>query len=105
MDSEIFRNYVNSIQSFAKNTRNTYRPENMKLVNASNANSYIDGGCGYGIGVALDTISNAGVDFSSTNFGINMTMDLVTDFPQSVYMFVHSKNTLVFNSTGLQVSR
>ena len=105
MDSEIFRNYVNAIQSFAKNTRNTFRPENMKLVNASNANTYIDGGCGYGIGVALDTISNAGVDFTSTNFGINMTMDLLTDFPQSVYMFVHSKNTLVFNSSGLQVSR
>ena len=77
----------------------------MKLINASNANTFIDGGCGYGIGVALDTISNAGVDFTSTNFGINMTMDLTTDNPQSVYMFVHSKNVLVFNQSGLQVMK
>jgi hypothetical protein len=105
IDAQIYRNYINSIQSFSKNMRNSYKPENMKLVNASNANTFIDGGCGYGIGVALDTISNAGVDFSSTNFGINMTMDLVTDFPQSVYMFVHSKNTLVFNQSGLEVMK
>lgn len=105
LDAQIYRNYLNSIQSFTKNMRNTYVPENMKLINASNANSFINGGCGYGIGVALDTISNAGVDFSSTNFGINMTMDLTTDNPQSVYMFVHSKNVLVFNQSGLQIMR
>jgi len=105
IDAQIYRNYLNSIQSFTKNMRNSYNPENMKLINASNANSFIDGGCGYGIGVALDTISNAGVDFTSTNFGINMTMDLTTDYPQSVYMFVHSKNVLVFNQSGLQVMK
>ena len=101
----IYRNYINAVQSFSKNMRNTFKPENTKLINAANANTYIDGGVNYGVGVALDTISNSGVDYSSTNFGINMTMDLVTDFPQSVYLFVHSKNVLVFNQSGLQVSR
>ena len=105
LDPQIFRNYINAVQSFSKNMRNTFKPENTKLIDAANANTYIDGGVNYGVGVALDTISNSGVDYSSTNFGINMTMDLITDFPQSVYLFVHSKNVLVFNQSGLQVSR
>lgn len=104
-DAQLYRNYINAVQSFSKNMRNTLKPENTKLLDASNANSYIDGGVAYGIGVALDTISNSGVDYSSVNFGINMSMDLVTDNPQSVYLFVHSKNMLVFNQSGLQVSR
>lgn len=105
LDSELFRNYLNSIQSFSKNMRNSYVPENMKLIDTANANTFINGGCGFGIGVSLDSISNAGVDFTSTNFGINMTLDLVTDNPQSVYMFVHSKNVLVFNQSGLQIMK
>jgi len=104
-DAQLYRNYVNAVQSFSKNMRNTLKPENTQLLDAANANSYIDGGCAYGIGVALDTISNSGVDYSSVNFGINMSMDLITDNPQSVYLFVHSKNMLVFNQSGLQVSR
>ena len=104
-DAQLYRNYINAVQSFSKNMRNTFKPENTKLINAANANTYIDGGVAYGIGVALDTISNSGVDYSNVNFGINMTMDLVTDNPQSVYLFVHSKNMLVFNQSGLQVSR
>ena len=66
-------------------------------------NTYVNGGCPYGIGVAFDTISNQGVDFKTTNFGINMELDLTTDNPNAVYMFVHSKQTLVFNQSGIQV--
>ena len=107
-DSQIIRNFVNAIQSFPKNTRNLMKPENMYLSDVgpltdAGYNTYIDGGAGFGVGVAFDTISNQGIDFSNTNFGINMDLDLVTDNPQSVYMFVHSKQTLVFNQQGIQI--
>ena len=66
-------------------------------------NTYVNGGCCYGIGVAFDTISNQGIDFRTTNFGINMVLDLTTDNPNAVFMFVHSKQTLVFNQSGIQI--
>jgi hypothetical protein len=107
-DGQIIRNYVNAIHSFSKNRRNLLKPENMVLPgDSTNVVDYdqkvIDGGSNYGIGVAFDMISNQGVDFSSTNFGINMDLDLITDNPQAVYMFVHHKNTVVFNQSGIQV--
>ncbi len=107
-DGQIIRNYINSIMSFTKNRRNLLTPENMCLPPVSSTVSgydqkVIDGGTNYGIGVAFDMISNQGVDFSNTNFGINLDLDLITDNPQAVYMFVKHKNTVVFNQSGIQV--
>lgn len=107
-DGQIIRNYMNSIMSFTKNRRNLLTPENMCLPPVSSTVSaydqtVIDGGTNYGIGVAFDMISNQGVDFSNTNFGINLDLDLITDNPQAVYMFVKHKNTVVFNQSGIQV--
>ena len=89
-------------------------PENMVMTSTDPAlgvapfdvggyNTYNDGGAGFGIGVAFDTISNQGISFKDTNFGINLDLNLLTDNPQSVYMFVHSKTTLVFNQQGIQI--
>ena len=107
-DSQIIRNYINAIQAFPSNKRNLMKPENLVMSGlsahaSSGYNKYIDGGAGFGVGVAFDTISNQGLDFTNTNFGINMDLDLITDNPQSVFMFVHSKQTLVFNGTGIQI--
>jgi len=107
-DGQIIRNYLNAIHSFTKNRRNLLEPENMVLpADSTNVVDYdqkvIDGGANYGVGVAFDMISNQGIDFSSTNFGLQMDIDLITDNPQAVYLFVHHKNTLVFNQSGIQV--
>ena len=109
-DEQIIRNYVNAIQSFPRNTRNSlcpqtaYAAENAGVAAAQAVrNTIINGGCTFGVGVAFDTISNQGVDFRTTNFGINMDIDLTTDNPNAVYMFVHSKQTLVFNQSGIEV--
>jgi hypothetical protein len=64
---------------------------------------YADGGSGFGIGVALDSVSDQGVDYSRVNFGINMSLNLTSDYPQAIYMFVHHKSTLVFSPQGLQI--
>ena len=105
-DAQITRNYINAIQSFFKNTRNSVVPQNMIMADGTAQavrNTYVNGGCCYGIGVAFDTISNQGIDFRTTNFGINMELYLTTDNPNAVFMFVHSKQTLVFNQSGIQV--
>ena len=105
-DEQITRNYINAIQSFFKNTRNSITPQNMRMTDGTAQavrNQYVNGGCAFGIGVAFDTISNQGIDFRTTNFGINMELDLVTDNPNAVYMYVHSKQTLVFNRNGVSV--
>ena len=107
-DSQIYRNFINSVQSFSKNMRNTISPENSiieltALTPSNSYNKFIDGGAGVGVGVAFDTISNQGVDFRTTNFGLNMDTELFDDNPQSVYMFVKSKQTMVFSPQGIQI--
>ena len=107
-DSQIYRNFVNSVQSFSKNMRNTISPENSiieltALTPSNSYNKFIDGGAGVGVGVAFDTISNQGVDFRTTNFGLNMDTELFDDNPQSVYLFVKSKQTMVFSPQGIQI--
>tara|TARA_R110000744_G_scaffold154367_1_gene269123 strand:- start:5228 stop:6469 length:1242 start_codon:yes stop_codon:yes gene_type:complete len=103
-DSEIIRNYMNAIQRFANIHRTSLRPQNLEYSDSSRFDKDTAfGGCGWGVGVAMDTVSDQGVDFSTVNFGMNMNLMLNTDSPQSFYMFVHAKNTLVFGPQGLQV--
>lgn len=108
-EAQLIRNYIDAIKTFSKNISNSLNVENMTpndLAAPSTGdgyNEYIDGGCGFGIGVAFDKISNQGIDFSSTNFGIQIDNNLTTTNPQSVYMFVYSKQTLVFNESGVNV--
>ena len=102
-DPQIYRNYINAVYSFAKNLRQQSSPSNMLYENVENSNYAVDGGPNVGIGVAFDTISGEGISFGNTPFGIQMEVDLNANSPQSLYMFVHSKQTLVFNQTGIQI--
>ena len=108
-NAQILRNYVNAIHSFPKNRRNLLKPENNVMSDKASStgpeyyNKFIDGGAGFGVGVAFDSISNQGLDFTNVPLGINMDTGLITKNPQSVFMFIHSKRTLVFNSSGIQV--
>ena len=104
IDSQIMYNYMNAILKFADMTRTSIGPVNSRLSDATRFDKdFADGGCAFGVGVAFDNISDQGVDFSNVNFGINMSLDLTTDSPQSFFVFVHSKQTLVFGPQGLQV--
>lgn len=105
-DAQIYRNYINAIQSFTKNFKNITSPETSILVDGTPNGTYekfIDGGANVGVGVAFDTISNQGIDFKATQFGLQMDTDLTGNVPQSVYMFVKSKQTMVFSPQGIQV--
>ena len=95
---------MNAIEKFTGISRTQLNPQNVRLSDSARFDKdFAFGGCGFGIGVAMDSISDQGVDFSNVNFGINMSLNLTTDFPQSFFVFVHAKNTLVFGPQGLQV--
>ena len=106
-DAQITQNYMNAIQQFSKIHRTQVSPINTKYRSgeAKVVNYIPDGGSCAGLGVAYDVISGDGVDFSSVNFGINMTTDMVTDSPQALYLFVHSKQTVAFSQNGISVVR
>tara|TARA_R100000654_G_scaffold13566_1_gene29483 strand:- start:480 stop:1280 length:801 start_codon:yes stop_codon:yes gene_type:complete len=104
IDPQIVYYYMDAITKFADIKRTSINQVNTRYSDAARFDKdFADGGCGFGIGVAYDRVSDQGVDFKSVNFGINMSLDLITDSPQAFYLFVHNKNTLVFGPGGLQV--
>ena len=95
---------MNAVQKFADITRTTLSPVNVRLSDVGRFDKdFADGGCGWGLGVSYDNISDQGVDFSNVNFGINMSLDLTSDSPQAFFVFAHSKQTLVFGPQGMQI--
>ena len=103
-DSQVIYEYMNAVQKFADITRTTLSPLNVRLSDAGRFDKdFADGGCGWGLGVSYDNISDQGVDFSNVNFGINMSLDLTSDSPQAFFVFAHSKQTLVFGPQGMQI--
>ena len=103
-DSQIIYEYMNAVQKFADITRTTLSPVNVRLSDVGRFDKdFADGGCGWGLGVSYDNISDQGVDFSNVNFGINMSLDLTSDSPQAFFVFAHSKQTLVFGPQGMQI--
>ena len=104
MDSQVIFQYMNAIEKFSQLNRTSLNPVNTRYGSSTSFDKFFaDGGSGFGIGVALDSISDQGMDYSRVNFGINMSLNLTTDFPNAFYMFVHHKSTLVFSPQGLQV--
>jgi hypothetical protein len=106
-DSQLIRNYMNAVLQFSKNLRTQVSPQNYQIANGgtdyNTAKTVIEGGDAWGLGINYDTISNDGVDFSTTNWGLNLNLDLNTVNPQAIFVFVHSKNTLLTTPSGLQV--
>ena len=103
-------NFLNSIKSFANlsrsgvSSRGTWLSDHSAAGAQTTANlTAVENQNVFGVGVAYDTISGDGVDFSQLNWGLQMECDLTTSRPHAAYVFVHSKATLVFNSSGLQV--
>ena len=57
----------------------------------------------FGIGVGLDNISGQGLDYRNENLSIQLETGLTADNPHSAFLFVRSRQTLVFNQNGVQV--
>ncbi len=102
-DPQLTRNYMNGFIPFESIKKTQQSPTtNNRKIGAAQVN-FADAGLMFGVGIAFDNISGQGVDFRTENFGVQMETGLTLDNPHSAFLFVRSKQTLVFNQNGLQV--
>lgn len=109
-DPQVVRNVINSIMGYNEVNRINVNPNNnnnsSNNVGADFTDWYKmmpDGGSQYALGVAYDTISGDGENFSTDSWGLQLSCDLTTDFPNAIFVFVHAKQTLLFNGQGVQL--
>jgi len=108
-DAQVVRNYMNAVMSFAKINRTSVQPSVYRNIDYSTDDTFSgakivpDGGVAWGVGVAYDSISDQGLDFSQTPFGVQLQLRLTTDNPNSIYLFVHSRQTVVSQAGSIQV--
>lgn len=107
MDSQLARNYINSVMSFQRVARSSVTSSNYKYFamtdNYKQAKELKDGGSAYGLGISYDSISDQGINFSQMPFGVQLQLRLTSDSPQSIFLFVHSKQTCLSTPQGIQV--
>ena len=107
MDSQLARNYINSVMSFQRVARSSVTPSNYKYFsmtdNYKQAKELKDGGSAYGLGISYDSISDQGINFAQVPFGVQLQLRLTSDSPQSIFLFVHSKQTCLSTPQGIQV--
>ena len=110
-DAQVVRNYMNAVQSFAKIQRTSVSPSVYRNIDYSTDSTYsgaktiINGGAAWGIGVSYDGISDQGLDFSNSPFGVQLQLKLTSDNPQSIFLFVHSRQTVVSSGGSIQVMK
>ena len=109
IDPQLARNYINSVKAFAQVGRTSVSPANFNYkapgANYINSKQTVDGGPAFGLGVAYDTISDQGVSFQNVPFGVQLQLLLSSDSPQSIFLFVHSRQTVVSTPQGIQVMK
>tara|TARA_R110001632_G_scaffold80842_2_gene180425 strand:- start:109 stop:1407 length:1299 start_codon:yes stop_codon:yes gene_type:complete len=105
VDPQVIRNGLNAIIPFNKITHSIVSPVNCNKNWSSNDNAVLGGGLNYIVGVAYDTVGSdtAGGNFMNENWGVQMDLDLTDNHPVSAYIFVHSKQTLIFKNGQVQV--
>ena len=108
-DAQIVRNYMNAVQNFAKINRTSVGPETFRSIgygtNFADAKTIVKGGSAWGIGVAYDSISNQGLDFGQVPFGVQLDLELTSDHPNAVFLFVHSRQTIISSESSIQVMK
>lgn len=104
VDPQVIRNFINSVVPFNQLTHTSISPVNTNKRYTTNDNSVLEGGSLYGVGVAYDILgSTAGGNFSEDAWGVQMDLGLTDDNPTSAFIFVHSKNTILFKDGQIQV--
>ena len=114
VDPALQRNFMDAVRGFSQigrtmaSTNNTFLDcpigslSQQALVGGFDK-TVAEGGSVFGVGVNYDSISDEGQDFSTENWGVQLETGITQDVPHSVYLFIHAKNTLVFNDGGVQV--
>ncbi len=103
-DPQILRNALDSLMPFSNVKKCQLSPMTFtRELDANGRDSSEPHQNHFYVGVNFDNISNQGVDFTTAQLGIQMELGLTTDNPQTIFLFIHHKNTLVFSPNGLQV--
>ena len=110
VDSQVIKGFLGSIVPERAHKRTTCGPENTNrnyVVNDSQVTGYRimpDTGAAYGVGVLYDMLDSQGVDFTNSQFSIQMTNELTDGNPISAYLFIKSKIVVAWSdSMGVQV--
>lgn len=114
-DPVVIKDYISSIELFHDNdaiqlgktttNRDVIMSNNTTDKNLLQYTKVPNGGYGWGLGITYDHLGGQGADFSNpgSQFGLNMELDLTTNSPQSVFIFVNSEVNVLFNQNGIQV--
>ena len=104
VDPQVIRNFMNAVIPFNQISHTSVSPVNTNKRYTTNDNAVLEGGALYGVGVAYDILgSPAGGDFTQDSWGVQMDLGMIDDNPTSAFIFVHSKNTVLFKDGQIQV--
>ena len=103
VDPQIIRNFMNSVLPFKKISHTLLSPSTCNKSYTTDDTTINQGGILYGVGVAYDVLGSDGADFSREAWGLQLDLALDDNNPNSAFVFVHHKNTLVYNQGQVQV--
>ena len=110
VDPQVIKSFLGAIIPERVHTRTTASPATTNRNYSGNQNAltgyrYVpDAGAVYGVGVLYDMLDSEGVDFSSSQFSIQMKNGLVDGNPISAYLFIKSKVVVAWSGDdGVQV--
>ena len=104
-DSQILYNYINGITEFSRLKRTLVNQQTTNTVDGATDKNVRELGNLYGVGCSFTNISRGGIDFLNESLGIQMDLDLTSDFPNSVYLFAINREKITFSNTqGIMVS-
>jgi len=103
VDPQVVRNFMNSVLPFRKISHTVAGPSTINKSYSTNDNAVIDGGALIGVGCAYDVLGSDGADFSREAWGLSMDIGLTDNNPNSAFVFVHHKNTLLYKDGQVQV--
>lgn len=109
-DSQLAKQFVSSIIPEKMTNRTTIGAVNLNRdytmdIASTSVPKYTEiaeGGALFGIGCRYSQF-NGGQDFKDQQWGVSLESDLTTDNPQSLFIFVKSKASLVYSPNGVQL--
>jgi len=107
-DPQIQKTFLSSIMPESDHVRSNVSPatSNRNFVVSSANNSYgnmPNMGASIGVGVLYDMLDSSGENFKNEQFGVQMITTVTDANPTSAYLFVKSRQTMLFNAQGIQI--
>lgn len=108
VDPQLLKQFVHAVipeymtDRTSVSAQNNNRGYNMGVVTPNTYLEVADGGALFGLGMKYSQY-NTGQDFSNQQWGLSLESNLTEDNPQSVFIYVKAKATLVWNANGVQM--